>query len=82
MMYRVRIEVSLKQGHSDPEGETAAKSLQELGYPVKATHVGKVYTVYLSADSGSEARRITDEMCRKLLANPTKDDYSYALEEV
>ncbi|UCE29051.1 MAG: phosphoribosylformylglycinamidine synthase subunit PurS [Candidatus Bathyarchaeota archaeon] len=77
----MRIEVSLKQGHSDPEGETAAKSLQELGYPVKATHVSKVYTVYLSADSGSEARRLTDEMCRRLLANPTKDNYSFNIEE-
>ena len=32
MRYRLRIEVSLKSGHSDPEGETTARLLKELGY--------------------------------------------------
>ncbi len=82
MMYRARIEVSLKPGHSDPEGETTAKSLGELGYPVKATNVSKVYAVDLSANSLKEARMLVDEMCRRLLANPTKDNYSYTIEEV
>jgi phosphoribosylformylglycinamidine (FGAM) synthase PurS component len=34
MKYRARVEVSLKQGHSDPEGETTKKALLELNYPV------------------------------------------------
>ena len=81
MKYRLRIEVCLKQGHSDPEGETTARLLRELGYRVKAVGVGKVYNVFVEADSKIEARNMADEMCRRLLANPTKDDYALTIEE-
>jgi len=82
MIYRARIEVALKPGHSDPEGETTAKSLKELGYPVEATKVSKAYEITLSVRSVKEASRLVDEMCRRLLANPTKDNYSFTIEEV
>jgi phosphoribosylformylglycinamidine synthase PurS subunit len=81
MRYRVRIEVSLKPGHSDPEGETTAKSLRELRYPVETVSVSKVYEVYLQANSLKEAEKHADEMCRRLLANPTKDNYRFDIEE-
>ncbi|MDH5437823.1 MAG: phosphoribosylformylglycinamidine synthase subunit PurS [Candidatus Bathyarchaeota archaeon] len=81
MRYRVRIEVSLKPGHSDPEGETTAKSLKDLRYPVENVNVSKVYEVYLKASSLKEAEKYADEMCRKLLANPTKDNYHFDIEE-
>jgi phosphoribosylformylglycinamidine synthase PurS subunit len=82
MIYRARIEVSLKPGHSDPEGETTAKSLKELGYPVEATKISKIYEIALSARSVKEAHRLVDEMCRRLLANPTKDNYNFVIEEM
>jgi len=81
MRYRVRIEVSLKPGHSDPEGETTAKSLRELRHPVETVNVSKVYEVYLQAKSLKEAEKHADEMCRRLLANPTKDNYRFDIEE-
>jgi len=81
MRYRVRIEVSLKPGHSDPEGETTAKSLIELRYPVETVNVSKVYEAYLQAKSLKEADKYADEMCRRLLANPTKDNYRFDIEE-
>ena len=82
MRYRVRVEVSLKPGHSDPEGEMTAKSLKELRYPVETVKVSKVYEIDLSTKSLKEAERYVDEMCRRLLANPTKDDYRFTIEEV
>ena len=82
MKYQVRVEVSLKPGHSDPEGETTAKSLRELKYPVETVKVGKVYRFTLSAESLEEAEKQADEMCRRLLANPVKDDYDFVIEEV
>jgi len=81
MRYRLRIEVSLKSGHSDPEGETAARLLKELGYRVQTVNVDKSYIVILEAESGKEAEIKADEMCRRLLANPTKDNYSIKIEE-
>jgi phosphoribosylformylglycinamidine synthase len=81
MKYRVKIEVSLKPGHSDPEGETTARLLRELGYAVSAVNVSKVYNVLLEAQTPIEARAKAEEMCRKLLANPTKDNYTITIEE-
>ena len=81
MKYRARIEVSLKPGHSDPEGETAARLLKELGYQVGSVGVSKVYSVVLEAQSLNDARTLAEEMCKKLFSNPTKDNYSIAVEE-
>ena len=81
MKYCVKIEVSLKPGHSDPEGETASRLLKELGYVVDTVNVSKVYTVLLEAETQSEAEAKAEEMCKRLLANPTKDNYIIAVEE-
>jgi phosphoribosylformylglycinamidine synthase len=81
MKYRLKIEVSLKPGHSDPEGETTAGLLKELGYKVEAVNVGKVYSVVLDASTRKEAQTEAVEMCKRLLANPTKDDYVIRVEE-
>jgi len=80
MKYRVKVEISLKPGLSDPEGETSAESLKDLGYNVSGVNVGKVYYIYLEASSEEEAHKRTDEMCRKLLANPVKDNYTIWVE--
>ena len=81
MKYRAKIEVSLRPGHSDPEGETAARLLKELGYTVETVNVSKVYTILLEAETLSEAQAKAEEMCKRLLANPTKDNYTIAVEE-
>jgi phosphoribosylformylglycinamidine synthase PurS subunit len=81
MKYLAKIEVSLKPGHTDPEGETAARLLQELGYAVNAVNVSKVYSIFLEAEMPRDAKAKAEEMCKRLLANPTKDNYAIAIEE-
>ena len=81
MEYIARVEVSLKPGHSDPEGETTRESLRELNYPVKEVRVSKVYEIRFDASSLDEAERLVDEMSRRLLSNPVKDDYTFKVEE-
>ena len=51
MKYAAKIEVSLKPGHSNPEGETTSRLLVELGYKVQTVDVSKLYTVHLEASS-------------------------------
>jgi len=82
MRFKARIEISLKPGHSDPEGEMTARSLRELNYPVENVNVSKVYTLTFKANSRLEAEKMVEEMCRRLLANPTKDNYSFEIEEL
>jgi phosphoribosylformylglycinamidine synthase PurS subunit len=81
MTYRAKIEVSLKPGHSDPEGETTSRLLKELGYAVDGVSVSKVYTVFIDAQTPNEAEAKAEEMCKRLLANPTKDNYTITVEE-
>jgi phosphoribosylformylglycinamidine synthase len=81
MRYRLKIEVGLKPGHSDPEGETTARLLRELGYKVERVGVSKVYSIVVVADSRDEAFAKAEEMCKRLLANPTKDNYTIMVEE-
>ena len=81
MRYVARVEVGLKPGHSDPEGETTKNSLVELNYPVETVKVSKVYELFIEASSLKEAKKQVEEMCRRLLANPVKDNYTVQIEE-
>ena len=82
MEYLARVEVGLKPGHSNPEGETTNASLLELNYPVKTVRVSKVFEICLEAESLKEVEIRVEEMCRRLLANPVKDNYAFRIEEV
>ena len=81
MKFRAKIEVALKAGHSDPEGETTKQSLTELHFPVRSVSVSKVYKIDLDSESPKRAKKAIDEMCKRLLANPVKDDYVFKIEE-
>ena len=81
MKYRAKIEVSLKPGHSDPEGNTIHHLLKELGYLVDVVNVSKVYTIQLDVASLKEAKAKAEEMAKRLLANPTKDKFTITIEE-
>jgi phosphoribosylformylglycinamidine synthase subunit PurS len=81
MKYRARIEVSLKPGHTDPEGNTTQHLLKELGYAVSEVNVSKVYNLQLEAVSAKKAKAKAEEMAKRLLANPTKDNYTIHIEE-
>jgi len=80
--YLARVYVRLKPGYSDPEGETTARALRGLGYGVEDVRVSKVYEILFEAEGRSEAGELVEEMCKRLLTNPTKDDYTYELREM
>jgi phosphoribosylformylglycinamidine synthase len=76
------IYVKLKAGYSDPEGDTTADALKGLGYDVDSVRSSKVYEVSFEAVDHARAKALVDEMCRRLLTNPTKDDYWFELSEL
>jgi phosphoribosylformylglycinamidine synthase PurS subunit len=81
MQYDAKMEVSLIPDHSDPEGENATKLLKELSYVVKNVNVSKVYNIILEAQTLREAKAQTEEMCKRLLANPIKDNHKISIGE-
>ncbi len=80
--YRAKVEVRLKSGYLDPEGESAKKALIDLKYPVGRVSTAKVYEIEFAASGLRKAWMVVEEMCKKLLANPVKDDYSFEVEEI
>jgi len=81
MEFHVKITVKLKDVYFDPEGEVTKKSLRMLGYQVTNVRVSKLYDIYLEAENLEEARKIADEICKRLLANPVKDTYDIEIVE-
>lgn len=81
-MTRIRIEVDLKKGVTDPEGENVRKALNLLGFHgIRGVHSAKLFLVDVEAEGASEARAAAEEMCRRLLANPVIHDYTITIEE-
>lgn len=77
-MYLARIKVTLRKSILDPQGKTVEHSIQSLGYKnVKDTRIGKYIELKLDTASEADAKRITDEVCKKLLANPVMEDYDF-----
>jgi phosphoribosylformylglycinamidine synthase PurS subunit len=77
-LYKAQIKVTLRKSILDPQGKTIEHSIQSLGYKnVADTRIGKYIELKLDANSEEEAKKVTEEICRKLLANPVMEDYEY-----
>ena len=69
---KVRILVRPKSGILDPQGEAVHSALPALGFKgVGTVHVGRL--VEMEVESAGEV----DAMCRRLLANPTIEEYEW-----
>ncbi|MDP8947243.1 MAG: phosphoribosylformylglycinamidine synthase subunit PurS [Actinomycetota bacterium] len=69
---KVRILVRPKAGILDPQGETVKGALPALGFGgVKSVRVGRL--IEMELESADEV----DAMCRRLLANPTIEEYEW-----
>ncbi len=80
MSYRARVNVALKPGIADPQGQTIEKALPALGYNgVRDVRVGKTIELEIDAPSADEATSLVEEMCEKLLANPVIESYEVSV---
>ncbi len=81
-MFTARVEVQLKKGISDPEGNNILKALHLLGFDeVEDVSVAKVTRLVVSGDSEDVVRDRVEEMCQRLLTNPVIHDYTVELQE-
>jgi len=80
MRFQARIHVTLKQVVNDPQGLTVRGAVHALGFhDVQEVRVGKYLEMALDAADEAAARAQVDEMCRKLLANPVIEEFSFEL---
>ena len=72
MPMKVRVLVRPKSGILDPQGEAVRRALPALGFGgVESVHVGRL--IEMEVESPDEV----DGMCRRLLANPTVEEYEW-----
>ncbi len=80
-MPTAKIYVTLKPGVLDAQGDTVKSALETLGFKgVEEVRIGKFMLVTLNSATVEEAKAEVEEMCRRLLANPVIEDYSFELE--
>jgi phosphoribosylformylglycinamidine synthase subunit PurS len=73
---KARVQVTLKRGVLDPQGEAVRHALAALGFGgVEGVRIGKVIEIELSAGGPEEARAEVARMCERLLANTVIEDY-------
>jgi phosphoribosylformylglycinamidine synthase PurS subunit len=77
--FKVAIQVVPRRGLLDPQGKAVADALHTLGFGgVAAVHVGRHLVLDLDAPNEADARKLTRQMCEKLLANPVTEDFEIA----
>ncbi len=82
-MYSAKIKVTLRKSILDPQGKAVEHSIQSLGYKnILDTRIGKYVELNIDTKSQEEAQLITDEVCKKLLANPVMEDYNFEVVNV
>ena len=71
------VHVTLKPDVLDPQGKAIQKASVSLGHEgVASVRQGKMFEIELDASDEATARRLLEELCDKLLANPVIEDYS------
>ncbi|MCB1357541.1 MAG: phosphoribosylformylglycinamidine synthase subunit PurS [Maritimibacter sp.] len=75
---KVRVDVMLKTGVLDPQGEAVRHALGAMGFAgVEAVRQGKVIELDVAQGTSEETIR---EMCEKLLANTVIENYAITLD--
>lgn len=75
MEYPVLVEVRLREGIADPQGDTIERALPALGFEgVSDVQVGKAIRLKVEAPDSGAARARIEELCLRFLTNPVIED--------
>jgi phosphoribosylformylglycinamidine synthase subunit PurS len=75
VQFDVQVEVRLRDGVADPQGQTIERSLPHLGFDgVQGVRVGKSIRFGLDAVDEASARAEVEDMCARFLTNPVIED--------
>jgi phosphoribosylformylglycinamidine synthase subunit PurS len=80
VQYDVLVEVRLREGVADPQGQTIERSLPHLGFDgVQGVRVGKAIRFAVEAADEPAARAEVEDMCARFLTNPVIEDASISI---
>jgi phosphoribosylformylglycinamidine synthase PurS subunit len=82
MTYIAHIQIMPHKELLDPQGKAVNNSLHNLGLnQVQNVRIGKHITLHIEAATKAEAEQLTQEACKKLLANPVMESFEFTLAE-
>lgn len=81
-MLKAEINITLKSTVADPQGLTVKHALESLGYKeIADVRIGKLAIIKLDFNDKKKAQEQVSQMCKKLLANPIIEDYSFRIKD-
>ena len=73
---KVQVYTTLKEGVLDPQGKAVEAALKNLGFSgINKIRQGKLFDLELDTKNKEEAEKLTEEICKVLLANMVIEDY-------
>lgn len=75
-----KIQITLKNGILDPQGQTIHHGLEMLGFSgIHGVRAGKLIEIAFNGMTREQAQQATDNACKKLLANPVIENYEFVI---
>ena len=72
--------VTLKKEVLDPQGKAVSQTLKNMGYDnIVNVRQGKYFDIELNENDKEKAKKIAEEICKKLLTNVIIEDYTIDL---
>jgi phosphoribosylformylglycinamidine synthase subunit PurS len=82
-MFLAKIKVTLRKSILDPQGKAVEHAVSSLGIKgINDVRMGKYIEFKVDETAEVEAKKATEEVCRKLLANPVMEDYHVEIQKV
>ena len=79
---KAKIYIKYKEGILDPQGKTVHNALKSMDIQeISCVTIGKYIEMDFNNISKNKAELITEESCKKLLANPNTESYSFEIVE-
>lgn len=83
MKFIAEVDVMPRKELLDPQGKTVANSMVNLHLTeITEVRIGKHITLTINAADEATAKDKVETACKKLLANPVMESYSYTLAAV
>ena len=77
---KISATVTLKKEVLDPQGKVVSQTLKNMGYEnIINVRQGKYFDIELNETDREKAKKIAEEICKKLLANVVIEDYTINL---
>jgi phosphoribosylformylglycinamidine synthase len=77
---KISATVTLKKEVLDPQGKVVSQTLKNMGYDnIISVRQGKYFDIELNENDKEKAKKIVEEICKKLLTNVVIEDYTIDL---